>query len=93
MTSKKHDALIVLLGGPHDGRTLSIASHDAVFHDEDGATYARQDAQQGDHRVYAYTTADGEALPTAVVAPVDGETTLERDMRELDAERKARAKK
>lgn len=76
----KKTALVVLHGGPYDGRTLAVASHDELDLLEDGAYYVRQDQQEGDYRVYRFAVADGEALPTTQSAGPEQENLLHRDL-------------
>lgn len=82
----KTEAAIVFLGGPHDGLTSTIDSHETLTTTKDDATYVRTDQQLGDHRVYHFTLGDGEAPPTETRIGPDGENLLDRDLKALGSE-------
>lgn len=83
MTKAKAEALVVFSGGPRDGQTDTVASHDVLVIDHDeNATYVRSDAQHGDARIYTYAPGDGAALPTGVVSVTPPAPTLARDLAE-----------
>lgn len=87
----KPEAKIVFLGGPHDGLTTEIDTHETLQTERDGAQYVRTDQQLGDHRVYQFTLGDGEAPDAGVVAAGDeGEGLLARDLAALAKDRKER---
>lgn len=83
MTKHKPQALVVFQGGPRDGQTSTVESHEQTTVDHDDLTsYVRSDQQHGDYRVYVYTPGDGVALPTSVVSVTPAEPTLARDLAE-----------
>lgn len=92
MTKAKKEALVVLHGGPLDGRQTTVSSHDESEVVVDDARYERTDQQEGDYRVYRFATADGEALPTRQFPGPDMENRLHADMEALLAEEKKHPK-
>jgi hypothetical protein len=90
VTLGRGKALVMLRGGERDGQTSTIESHEHPFFvDEQGDLWVRKDEQQGDYRIYQFTTADGEALPTRQFAGPDLENRLQADLDALAAEEKA----
>ncbi|MBA3841011.1 MAG: hypothetical protein H0X39_00045 [Actinobacteria bacterium] len=82
----KGSALVAFRGGARDGTTSTLASHDLLYVvDDAGDMYVRKDEQEGDFRVYQYTTADGEPHPVTIINGPERTGTLERDLAELAA--------
>jgi hypothetical protein len=93
MTKKHPEALVSLFGGPLDGRTLAIDSHESRFCEMDGFTYERTDSQLGDYRVYRYAPEEGSAPAVEIHDGATTENLLERDLDQFAAAEKKTAKK
>lgn len=81
--AKTPEALVSLSGGPLDGRSTLIDTHETLGIDVDGVHYERTDASLGDHRVYRYAPEAGSAPGVELRESAVQTNILARDLDEL----------
>ncbi len=89
----KHEILMVFRGGERDGVTRMVDADtesivEVTGHNPHEERYNICDEQEGDARVFRFTTGDSEALSTGVLIGPDVGTTLQQDLDALEAETK-----